>query len=253
MECINSWREHLPDWNVYIWTDDCLEDIDSPYCNFWYKHKCYAHVSDYIRLHALNVYGGFYLDCDILLHSNLESLLDNVSVIPYENSLENRFGNFFIGMQPSLLNDVLIRFDTKYFAATLSAEELKSFCYDKDYFLSISKLLSPYDIITSHTEHGKIATHLNTETWKSPSKKIIFLVESEVPSEVMVLDSVTNCNIVCETELKEKYGNFEIYKLEYVFKYEILVAKQHQCSSRILDRLLPNHRRIVCSLNELTM
>jgi mannosyltransferase OCH1-like enzyme len=63
--CIESWKKHLPDYQVILW--DCNRiDINS---NLWlkqaYENKKYAFASDYIRFYALYNYGGIYLDSDV--------------------------------------------------------------------------------------------------------------------------------------------------------------------------------------------
>ena len=60
-KCIQSWKEHLPGWEIRLWDRDksCIEEINEPWVKEAYQAKVYSHASDYIRLYAVYKYGGF--------------------------------------------------------------------------------------------------------------------------------------------------------------------------------------------------
>ena len=62
VNCINSWKKYLPDYQLMLWNFDRF-DIDS---SIWvkqaYETKKYAFASDYLRLYALYNYGKIYLN-----------------------------------------------------------------------------------------------------------------------------------------------------------------------------------------------
>lgn len=73
-ECISSWKKHLPDYKFMLWNETTF-DLNSA-CRFVreaYEERKYAFVSDYVRLWALNTYGGVYLDTDIELIKPFDS------------------------------------------------------------------------------------------------------------------------------------------------------------------------------------
>ena len=61
---VNSWKEHHPDWEFKLWTD---EDIDTfPFVTGDVIHKVsnYGQKSDIFRYEILNRFGGLYVDTD---------------------------------------------------------------------------------------------------------------------------------------------------------------------------------------------
>lgn len=65
-KCVDSWKKYLPDYEIMRW-DETTFDINSA-CEFAkeaYANKKWAFVSDYVRLWALEKYGGIYMDTDI--------------------------------------------------------------------------------------------------------------------------------------------------------------------------------------------
>jgi len=53
LKCIESWRKHLPDFEIKEWGNDSLLKIENRYAIEAYNNKKWAFVSDYIRLYAL--------------------------------------------------------------------------------------------------------------------------------------------------------------------------------------------------------
>jgi hypothetical protein len=64
-KCIRSWRFKLPDYQIMEWGNASLDSIDNQYVREAFAWKKWAFVSDYLRLHALQKYGGFYFDSDL--------------------------------------------------------------------------------------------------------------------------------------------------------------------------------------------
>lgn len=99
-KCLESWKEHLADYEIWLWgkaPEEIIEcgyrlmengprviekpfDLDS---TLWTKQafeaKKYAFAADYIRLYALYNYGGIYLDADVLVYKPFDPLLE----LPY--------------------------------------------------------------------------------------------------------------------------------------------------------------------------
>ncbi|STO31283.1 Mannosyltransferase OCH1 and related enzymes [Fusobacterium necrogenes] len=86
--CINSWREKLPGYEIIEWNEETLNFYEEMEKNRFlkecYKRKLWAFLSDYFRIKILYEEGGIYLDTDMQIVKNIDSLL---------------FNEFFIGVE----------------------------------------------------------------------------------------------------------------------------------------------------------
>lgn len=75
--CIASWKKYMPEWEYMRW-DESNFDIDTAplYVRQAYEARKFAFVSDYVRLWALEQYGGLYMDVDFLVHRPFDELMD---------------------------------------------------------------------------------------------------------------------------------------------------------------------------------
>lgn len=118
LRCIASWHKHMPDWKYRLWTEDSLKPILNPSLkgrtsnttdnllvgskeNDWldympayvqeaYAAKKYAFVSDYVRLWALELYGGLYMDVDFEVYKSFDDLMETYDAFAgYEGSKRN--------------------------------------------------------------------------------------------------------------------------------------------------------------------
>ncbi|PYG89471.1 glycosyl transferase-like sugar-binding protein [Ruminiclostridium sufflavum DSM 19573] len=85
-KCIASWRKYCPDYKIIEWNDKNFDYNCNQYVSEAYQAKKWAFVSDYARLHALNEYGGIYMDTDVELLKNLEPLLSCNAFSGFENN-----------------------------------------------------------------------------------------------------------------------------------------------------------------------
>ena len=74
-KCIDSWKEFCPDYEIIEWNEENFDVYGIPYTAAAYADKKWAFVSDYARLKIVYENGGIYLDTDVLLHNNLDELL----------------------------------------------------------------------------------------------------------------------------------------------------------------------------------
>ena len=87
-QCIESWYRHMPDWYYRLWNEDNFDIVSAPvYVQEAYQAKRYAFVSDYVRLWALEQYGGLYLDTDVEVLKTFEPLMNDTAFIGLEESL----------------------------------------------------------------------------------------------------------------------------------------------------------------------
>ena len=89
--CIASWHTHMPNWEYRLWTEDNFEINEAPqYVREAYVAKKFAFVSDYVRLWALEQYGGLYMDVDFEVYKSFDDLLEQYEAFAgYEGSKRN--------------------------------------------------------------------------------------------------------------------------------------------------------------------
>lgn len=100
-ECIASWHEHMPDWTIMRWDESNFDIAAAPvYVQQAYEARKYAFVSDYVRLWALEQYGGVYVDTDVKVLKSYEPLLSDTAFIGMEESLAHMPGTCVMGCEP---------------------------------------------------------------------------------------------------------------------------------------------------------
>jgi hypothetical protein len=74
-DCIRSWQEYMPDYEIKLWNESNFDLSISPYCLEAYKLKKYGVAVDVIKLSVLNEFGGIYMDTDVEVYKSLEPFL----------------------------------------------------------------------------------------------------------------------------------------------------------------------------------
>lgn len=74
--CMSTWQQLMPDWQQMRWDEQTFDITSSTWTQGAYEKKKYAFVSDYVRLVALEQYGGIYLDTDVKLLKSLAPLAE---------------------------------------------------------------------------------------------------------------------------------------------------------------------------------
>jgi len=78
--CLESWHTHMPDWKYCEWNENNFNLSSAPlYVQQAYEAKKYAFVSDYVRLWALELYGGLYMDVDFEVYKPFDELMEQYS------------------------------------------------------------------------------------------------------------------------------------------------------------------------------
>lgn len=85
-ECIESWKKHLPGYELRLWDMNSIKSIESPYLKEAIAEKKWAFASDYVRIYATYNFGGIYLDTDVMVHKSFDDLINNVFFIGKESS-----------------------------------------------------------------------------------------------------------------------------------------------------------------------
>ena len=117
-QCIASWQKHMPDWQIMAWTEANFDVASAPlYVRQAYEAKKYAFVSDYVRLWALEQYGGVYLDTDVEVLRSFDPLLNDTAFIGMEESLAHMPGTCVMGCESHCqwVKDMLFLYDNASF------------------------------------------------------------------------------------------------------------------------------------------
>ncbi|KUM53386.1 glycosyltransferase family 32 protein [Rheinheimera sp. EpRS3] len=84
LKCIASWKTHLPDYQIVEWNNDSVHALDNTYMQQAFAAGKWAFVSDYLRLYALQQYGGFYFDTDLEITADLDAFRQHDFVTGFE-------------------------------------------------------------------------------------------------------------------------------------------------------------------------
>lgn len=74
-ECIRSWRDNLPDYEIICWNEK-NSPVNHPFVRAALREKYFAFAADYVRLYVLQQYGGIYLDTDVMVVKNFDDLIN---------------------------------------------------------------------------------------------------------------------------------------------------------------------------------
>lgn len=123
-QCIASWQKHMPDWQIMRWDETTLQKSNCwleqmpLYVQQAYAARKFAFVSDYIRLWALEQYGGLYMDVDFLVFRPFDDLMDKYPAFAgYEGSKRQPVMQGVIASEPhgAWVRDMLATYDTRTF------------------------------------------------------------------------------------------------------------------------------------------
>lgn len=100
-ECLASWKTAMPDWKILRWDESNFDIAAAPlYVRQAHEAQKFAFVSDYVRLWALEQYGGVYVDTDVNVLKSYEPLLNDTAFIGLEESKAHLPGTCVIGCEP---------------------------------------------------------------------------------------------------------------------------------------------------------
>lgn len=113
-ECFASWKAAMPDWQIIRWNESNFDIAAAPiYVRQAYEARKYAFVSDYVRLWALEQYGGVYVDTDVKVLKSYEPLLYDTAFVGLEESKAHMPGTCVMGCEPHCqwVRDMLALYD----------------------------------------------------------------------------------------------------------------------------------------------
>lgn len=117
--CIASWKKHMPDWEYKRWDETNFDIAAAPlYVRQAYEARKFAFVSDYVRLWALEQYGGLYMDVDFEVFRPFDELMDKYPAFAgYEGSKRNPVMMGVLASEPhgAWVRDMLSTYETRTF------------------------------------------------------------------------------------------------------------------------------------------
>jgi len=137
--CIDSWREHLSDYEFKLWDMNAIKGIDSVFLKEALQEKKWAYAADYIRLYAIYNEGGIYLDTDVMVYKSFDPLLDSRAFIGKESSIHIEGGFtaqylsshcFGAEMNHPFIKDCLDYFQDRHFVTSLNTRLPQSLRYN---------------------------------------------------------------------------------------------------------------------------
>ena len=195
-ECLVSWKATMPDWKIMRWDESNFDISAAPlYVRQAYQTRKFAFVSDYVRLWALEQFGGVYVDTDVKVLKTYEPLLNDTAFIGLEESKAHLPGTCVMGCEPHCkwVRDMLALYDnvefikpdgsldmttnvdrigrflqTKGFIASRNAQYLPEYglrIYTHDYFSPITSTR-----VMRKTENT-YSIHYFAESWRDGRRK----------------------------------------------------------------------------------
>lgn len=86
-DCVQSWCDLMPDYEVRRWDESSLGEIDSEFVREAVVERKWAFASDVVRLYALYHHGGIYLDTDVKALKSFDPLLHLNAFVGRESSM----------------------------------------------------------------------------------------------------------------------------------------------------------------------
>ena len=205
--CIASWKKYMPEWEYMRWDEDSLTramqepnlnpslkgrtpkqahnqsqdtkiwlDFMPTYVKQAYEARKFAFVSDYVRLWALERYGGLYMDVDFEVFRPFDDLMERYPAFAgYEGSKRKPVMQGVIASEPhgAWVQDMLFTYEgrefikadgsldltpnTTYFSDRLEAQGFVADGVEKDFYV---KSISNFKFQISNFEEPTFFLHV---------------------------------------------------------------------------------------------
>ncbi|MBC7764902.1 MAG: glycosyl transferase [Hyphomonadaceae bacterium] len=83
-KCIRSWKKYCPDFKIMEWNEENFDIHSNLYVKQAYEAKKWAFVTDYVRLYALQMFGGIYMDTDVEVIKKIDVFLSHNAFLGFE-------------------------------------------------------------------------------------------------------------------------------------------------------------------------
>lgn len=159
-KCVASWKQYMPDWEYMRWDETNFDIASAPlYVQQAYEARKFAFVSDYVRLWALEKYGGLYMDVDFEVYRPFDELMDKYAAFAgYEGSKRKPVMQGVIASEPhgAWVKDMLSTYEgrtfikldgsldmtpnTSYFTDRLEAQGFVADGVEKDFYITNERI-----------------------------------------------------------------------------------------------------------------
>lgn len=186
--CIDSWHKYMPEYEFKLWNEETFDVNSVEFTKQAYANKKWAFVSDYVRMYALNKFGGWYFDTDIEILRSLTPFEDKRMVLgtdhdgaltalmgseqghPYWKEMLKKYDNMSFLKEDGTFNMIV---NNTHLQSVLSNygfvienkyQELNEgiFVYPDDYFH-----VANVELGTIHKTSNSYAIHWHTLLWTS--------------------------------------------------------------------------------------
>lgn len=94
-----TWRRHHPDWEMRLWTDETVAELDLP--EAYERSRDHLERCDVLRVELLRRFGGVYVDCDVECRKPIDRLIEGVSAFAsYQQANRDVIQNGVMGSVP---------------------------------------------------------------------------------------------------------------------------------------------------------
>lgn len=122
--CINSWKKHLPEYELKLWNEDSFDINSNQFVREAYNEKKYAFITDYVRLYALMNYGGIYMDTDVEVLKSLNKFLIHDAFTGFEDDTNIPTGIMASKKNSKWIRQLLSYYDNRSFLKDNGQQEL---------------------------------------------------------------------------------------------------------------------------------
>ncbi|MBR1825780.1 MAG: glycosyltransferase [Alphaproteobacteria bacterium] len=161
-ECINSWKKHLPNYEIAEINEESVRYFDFQKElkeNRWfrtvYNRKMWAYVADYIRIKAIADNGGIYFDTDVSVVQNMDKFLSEPAFVGIQSSSVDGTGDW---VEPAICgakkNNALFRQISAFYDEKIWQEPIYTMPHIFNYFLR------QYDIFPFPAKSAQKIIHL---------------------------------------------------------------------------------------------
>lgn len=113
--CVDSWKEFLPDYQFTNWNDSNFDWNLCDFTKYCRENEMWAFCADFVRYWALYNYGGFYLDCDVMIYKSFDELTKLKRLITTEYVVDDRIEAAILGAEKG---DTLFKQIMDFYLAT---------------------------------------------------------------------------------------------------------------------------------------
>lgn len=122
VRCMESWKKYCPDYEIKEWNEKNFDVNATAYTREAFEARKWAFITDYVRLYALDRYGGIYMDTDVEVIKPLDPFLELCGFSGFE--LPDRIPTGLMAAEKGqpLIAEFLALYDEKHFIRNGAAD-----------------------------------------------------------------------------------------------------------------------------------